>query len=185
MADPVILKTQRLVLRPPLPFDAPQIVERLGVKEVAWNLGRVPHPYSVTDAEDWLADIPMRWAEDTSYSFAITRETEGMMGCVSLRLLPMDVWEIGYWLGEPWWGLGYMTEAATALLNWAETDLNISRFASGHFTDNPASGRILTRLGFTLVGETELFGLARGKKAPCLRYTKGTDPELALKLVAH
>ena len=116
MADPVIIRTERLVLRPPLPQDAPHIVERLGAKDVAWNLGRVPHPYQMADAEAWLEKIPKSWAEDSSYSFAITHPIDGMIGCVSLRLLPFEVWEVGYWLGEEWWGLGYMTEAAAALL---------------------------------------------------------------------
>ena len=95
MADPVIIKTKRLVLRPPLPQDAPQIVESLGVKGVAWNLGRVPHPYLLEDAEAWLEKIPQSWSEDASYSFAITLPDDGMIGCVSLRLLPFEVWEVG------------------------------------------------------------------------------------------
>ena len=185
MADPIILKTRRMLLRPPFMDDAPQIAERVGLKEVAWNLGRVPHPYQVSDAEDWLQDVPSRWEEDTAYVLAMTRRGEGVMGCISLRLMPMDVWEIGYWLGKPWWGQGYATEAATALLDWAERELSISRFASGHFTDNPASGRILTKLGFIRAGETELYGPARGGKYPCVRYGKGIAPDLAVKLAAH
>lgn len=185
MADPIILKTRRLVLRPPLMEDAPQIAARIGVKEIAWNLGRVPHPYAISDAEDWLQHVPTKWDQDTAYVLAMTLQGEGVIGCVSLRLMPMDVWEVGYWLGKPWWGQGYTTEAATALMDWAERDMSISRFSSGHFTDNPASGRVLRKLGFTPVGEAELFGLARGQKSPCLRYTKGTEADLALKLVAH
>ena len=185
MADPVIIRTERLVLRPPLPQDASHIVERLGSKGVAWNLGRVPHPYQMADAEAWLEKIPQSWSEDSSYSFAITHPIDGMIGCVSLRLLPFEVWEVGYWLGEAWWGLGYTTEAAAALLHWAENERKIERCSSGHFTDNPASGAILRKLGFQPVGEASLFGLARGTDSPCIRYTKGTDPELALKLVAH
>lgn len=185
MADPIILKTERLLLRPPFMEDAPQIAARIGDKDIAWNLGRVPYPYQISDAEDWLQHVPQKWQDDTAYVMAMTLPEEGLIGCVSLRLKPMDVWEIGYWLGKAWWGLGYTTEAAAALLGWAERDLSISRFASGHFVDNPASGRILLKLGFTIAGETELYGLARGRKSPCIRYTKGTEPDLALKLVVH
>jgi len=185
MADPIILKTERLLLRPPFMEDAVQIAERIGDKDIAWNLGRVPHPYQVSDAEAWLQHVPAKWQDDTAYVMAMTLPDDGLIGCVSMRLLPMDVWELGYWLGKSWWGQGYATEAAAALLGWAERDLSISRFSSGHFTDNPASGRILLKLGFKMVGEAELFGLARGEKSPCIRYTKGTEPDLALKLVVH
>lgn len=185
MANPIILRTERLVLRPPLPDDAPQIAERIGVKDVAWNLGRAPYPYRQTDAEEWIERVPHGWDEETAYVLLITHETEGVIGCVGLDLKPMDVWEIGYWLGKPWWGRGYITEAAMAIMEWAESKMELRQFASGHFVDNPASGRVLKKLGFVPVGETELFGRARGRKDPCVRYSKGTDPELALRLAAH
>jgi len=71
------------------------------------------------------------------------------------------------------------------MMEWAENAMDLRQFASGHFTDNPASGRVLQKLGLVAVGETELFGLARGRKDPCVRYSKGTDRDLALKLAAH
>ena len=185
MANPLILRTERLLLRPPLPHDAPQIAERIGVKEVAWNLGRAPYPYQLSDAEEWLETIPKGWAEDTAYVLLITRPEEGVMGCVGLDLKPMDVWEIGYWLAKPWWGQGYITEAAEAVMDWAETAMLIEKFVSGHFVDNPASGRVLTKLGFSPVGQVHLYGKARGAESPAIRYTKGTDPDLALRLAAH
>ncbi len=185
MANPIMLRTQRLLLRPPLPDDVEQITERIGLKDVAWNLGRAPYPYQRTDAEEWLQRIPQGWAENTGYVLVLTRPSEGVIGCVGLDRKAMDVWEIGYWLGKPWWGRGYVTEAASALMKWAEEDMGIEQFASGHFVDNPASGRVLEKLGFKPVGETELFGRARGAKSLAVRYSKGTDPELALKLAAH
>ncbi|MEO0448813.1 MAG: GNAT family N-acetyltransferase [Pseudomonadota bacterium] len=185
MANPLILRTQRLILRPPLPNDVRQIAERIGQKDVAWNLGRAPFPYQIADAEEWLERVPKGWVEDTAYVFLLTRPEEGVMGCVGLDLKPMDVWEIGYWLAKPWWGQGYITEATQAVMTWAEETMTIRQFASGHFTDNPASGRVLEKLGFKAVGEVELFGKARGRKSPAIRYTKGADPDLALRLAAH
>ena len=69
MANPIMLRTQRLLLRPPLPDDVEQITERIGLKDVAWNLGRAPYPYQRTDAEEWLQRIPQGWAENTGYFF--------------------------------------------------------------------------------------------------------------------
>ncbi|NQY96278.1 MAG: GNAT family N-acetyltransferase [Henriciella sp.] len=185
MANPIILRTERLVLRPPLPQDAPYIAARIGVRDVAWNLGRAPYPYQLSDAEEWLERVPKGWVEDTAYVLVITEPEAGVIGCVGLDLKPMDVWEIGYWLGQDWWGHGYITEAARAVMDWAETDMGLQQFVSGHFTDNAASGRVLTKLGFEPCGEVELFGRARGRKSPAVRYTKGTDPVLALRIAAH
>lgn len=185
MADPVILETERLILRPPLPDDAAQIVELLSVKDVAWNLGTVPYPYSLDDANSWLAELPKRWAEDKGYIFAITQDGDRVMGMVSLMLRTAPVWELGYWLGKRFWHEGYMTEAAGGLMNWARADMGLTHFASGHFVDNHGSGRVLTKLGFRPVGEYDLFGLARGAKQRSLRYVLGTDPDLALRIVPH
>lgn len=185
VANPVILKTERLLLRPPLPDDAESIARYIGERDIAWNLGRAPYPYRLSDAEEWLTRIPKGWAEDTAYVFLITGQDNSVMGCVGLDLKPLDVWEIGYWVAKPWWGQGLVTEAATAIMAWAENTMQIDKFASGHFVDNPASGRVLEKLGFTAVGEVELFGRARGRKSPAIRYTKGADPDLALRLAAH
>ena len=185
MADPVIIRTERLVLRPPLPADAAEIASRIGIRDVAWNLGRAPFPYQISDAEAWVERVPQGWAQDSGYVLVLTHASDGVIGCVGLDRKPMDIWEIGYWLGKPWWGRGYVTEAASALMTWAQDAKGIEKFASGHFSDNPASGRVLIKLGFDPCGETEMFGLARGGKHPAIRYTKGTDPELALKLAAH
>lgn len=185
MADPVILETERLILRPPLPDDAAQIVELLNDKDVAWNLGTVPYPYGLDDAQAWLATLPKLWAEDNAYMFAITRDGEQLMGVVSLTQRTAPVWELGYWLGQAYWSEGYMTEAAGGLMNWARADIGLSQFASGHFIDNPASGRVLRKLGFRPVGEYDLLGRARGEKHRSVRYVLGTDPDLALRIMPH
>lgn len=185
MAEPVTLKTERLVLRLPEAADATQITQRIGERDVVWNLGRAPYPYQLSDAEEWIEKVPQSWKADSAYVFMLTTKTDGVIGCVGLDQKPENIWEIDYWLGKAWWGQGFVTEAASAVMHWAETERGLTAFASGHFTDNPASGRVLTKLGFEPVGETELFGRARGKTCPAIRYTHGADPDLALRLAAH
>lgn len=185
MADPVILQTERLVLRPPLPDDASDIVGLLGDKDVTWNLGSVPYPYALNDANDWLKKLPSWWAEDQGYVFAITRDGERLLGVVSLTQRTSPVWELGFWLGKPFWNLGYMTEAGAGLMHWAQNDMALTQFASGHFIDNPAAGRVLTKLGFEPIGDYAPFGRARGDKQQSRRYVLGTDPDLALRIVPH
>ena len=185
MTEPITLKTERLILRAPRPEDAVQIAERIGLRDVAWNLGRAPYPYQLSDAEEWREKVPHSWANDRAYVLMLTLPEDGVVGCVGLDRKPENVWEIGYWLGKPWWGQGYVTEASQAFMNWAETEKGLTSFASGHFKDNPASGRVLLKLGFEPVGEVELYGRARGKNVPAIRYARGTDPKLALALAAH
>ena len=185
MSQPAELATERLILRMPQPADADAITERIAIKDIVWNLGRAPFPYKRSDAESWLETVPKGWAEDTAYVFAITTADDGMIGSIGLDRHPEDIWEIGYWLAKPWWGQGLVTEAGQAVLAWARESQGIDQFMSGHFTDNPASGRVLVKLGFEPVGEIDMTGRARGVPAPCTRYVCGAPAEAALRLAAH
>ena len=185
MADPAILMTDRLVLRAPQPRDAAQITERVGLKDVAWNLGRVPYPYALSDAEAFIKHATEAWADNRGCIFMLEHPTDGVIGCTGLDLHGERYWEIGYWVGKPWWGQGFVTEAATAVMNWAENEMGFSEFVSGHFIDNPKSGRVLSKLGFKSVGLVEHMGAARGVLTPAMRYTKGAPDEIALKTATH
>ena len=180
------IRTGRLTLRPPAPDDLDRCAELLGDYEVAKMLSRVPYPYDLEQGRQYLERSAARWETfDTADELGFHVDHEGeMIGGVGFKKL-QETPEIGYWLGQDWWGPGYVTEAAQAVMDWAETEMDIEQFASGHFTDNPASGRVLRKLGFVPCGEVELYGRARDRKSPALRYTKGTDPDLALRLAAH
>lgn len=177
MTDFPILQTPRLQLRAPQMEDAPRITKYIGEKDVAWNLGRAPYPYKLSDAEAWLDKIRH---DESSFIFAAILPVEGLIGVVGLDAHPGPVWELGYWLGKPWWGHGYITEAAAAILDWAEQTHAIRAFVAGHYVDNPASGRVLTKLGFSPVGTRDMTGTARGFASPARRYTRGAPAELAL-----
>lgn len=185
MAHPAIVKTDRLILRVPLPEDAADIARHLGQKDVAWNMGRTPLPYAISDANAWIESTVSSWIHNTSYSFVITLTNDRLIGGISLDLLAENVWEIGYWIGVPWWGRGYATEAASAIIKWANLKHGLDAFVAGHFLDNPASARVLTKLGFEPVGEIDLPSRARGHSAPSLRYICGAHPEQALHLATH
>ena len=185
MTNTAILMTDRLVLRAPQPRDAAQIAERIGLKDVAWNLGRAPYPYAKSDAEAFIQHASDGWVNGSACIFMLEHPTDGVIGCTGLDCHDGKYWEIGYWVGKPWWGQGFVTEAATAVMNWAETDMGFTAFVSGHFTDNPASGHVLTKLGFRPVGVVEHMGAARGALTPAMRYTKGAPDEVALKTATH
>ena len=139
------LRTDRLVLRPFVRADIPALVPLIGAREVAATTLRIPHPYSASDAEVLFARIEtgdeVRWA--------ITLQPDGtLIGGIGLRLeRDHNRAELGYWLGVPYWGNGYATEAARAALRYGFGVLGLHRIQASHFSNNPASGTVLRKIG--------------------------------------
>ena len=97
-----------------------------------------------------------------------------IIGCTGLHRAPGKDWglvgdilEIGYWIGVPYWGRGYASEAAGAMIAWGFGQLNQTVLGAGHFADNPASRRILEKLGFTPAGQRRMTSAARGTEVDC------------------
>lgn len=154
------LCTPRFVLRPAQVGDAEPIARYLNDIAVAGNLARVPFPYHLSDARAWLrtrrAGLPV---EETN--FAIDLPGQGFAGHVGFhRGAPGPI--IGYWLGQPFWGRGIMTEAVIASLDWFFDASDAETVYSGVFHFNAASLAIQRKLGFTETGRSTLLCLARG-----------------------
>ncbi|MEO0549030.1 MAG: GNAT family N-acetyltransferase [Pseudomonadota bacterium] len=182
--NPIDIRTQRLRLRPPKHNDAEAVTALMSEKDISWNLGRAPYPYALHDAVDWIAQTAKARTEGTEYSLVIERAGEVIGSCgVSLHF---GQWELGYWIGKPYWGNGYVTEAARAVMDWAKNTLNADKFMAGHYTDNAASGTVLKKLGFKPVGEVSWHAKARGTKVPATRYIYGdASAEIALNWHTH
>lgn len=154
-----VLTTARLVLRAPEPTDAGAIARSLNDFAVAGNLARVPFPYTEEDAEAWLRtrrpDMP---ADQTNFAIVLDGRYAGQVGFSPGAKGPV----IGYWLGQPFWGQGIMTEAATACLDWFFSTQAAPIVYSGVFHFNAASLAIQARLGFTEIGRSSVLCLARG-----------------------
>jgi len=162
-----ILPSERLLLRPPEIADIPRLIMLIGDFDVSKNLGRVPHPYTQADARVYLERSARNRAEGTGFNFAITRKWDGAyIGGCGLHL-DHGVFEIGYWLGKPYWGKGYATEAARRLAGFAFHDLKAERLEAGWFHDNPASGHVLEKLGARANGTAPRDCLARGHAVYC------------------
>jgi ribosomal-protein-alanine N-acetyltransferase len=160
-----VLETQRLVLRAPRQEDVPQFVPLLGDYDVAKNLSRVPYPYSEEDGYSFVELARQKWTLKQDYCFCILRKADdAFIGICGVH--PERGWEMGYWLGKPYWGHGYATEAGTSLLGFGFDVLGADRLAGEWFHDNPASGRVLEKLGFRRNGETISNCLARGHQVP-------------------
>ena len=154
-----VLKTPRFILRQPAVSDAEPIARYLNDFAVAGNLARVPFPYHLSDANAWLKtrrpNLPI---EETN--FAIDLPGTGFVGQIGFHRGQTGT-IIGYWLGQPFWGRGIMTEAVIASLDWFFRATDADRVISGVFAFNQASLAIQIKLGFTQTGRSTLLCLAR------------------------
>jgi RimJ/RimL family protein N-acetyltransferase len=147
----LVLTTERLVLRPYGDQDIPRIEHLADNWNVAGKLGRMPHPYPEGAAAEFLALHDEKRAARQSFPFAITLDG-AFIGGMGLDLERSEEWELGYWLGEPYWGRGFATEAGRAVTGFGFGTLGLNHLVAGHFADNPASGRVLEKLGFRYTG---------------------------------
>jgi RimJ/RimL family protein N-acetyltransferase len=163
-----LLETKRLVLRAPALFDVDRIVPLASDYDVAKNLSRMPHPYFEYHAREFVENAAKGRAEGTDYNFAITRrDDDAYLGGIGVHKRDRGAFEFGYWLGKPYWRQGYATEAARRIVAFAFMELRLDSLIAGHFHDNPASGRVLEKLGCTPNGAGERDCLARGHAVYC------------------
>ncbi len=149
-----LLQTERLVLRPFALSDAADVQRLAGAREVADTTLGVPYPYEDGMAEQWIGSLPEHLASGTLLTYAVTDQDAGnLLGVVSLAVTPKHSRaEIAYWLGTPHWNQGYMTEAAGELIHYGFTAMGLSKITASHFARNPASGRVMQKLGMTPEG---------------------------------
>ena len=133
-----------------------------GDYDVASMTGTIPHPYSEQMAAEWISSA---LAGEEGVVFAIER-SGALIGCTGYRAFGGDHAELGYWIGKPYWGMGYATEAVRALILHAFETGGFAYLTAGHFSDNPASARIIAKFGFAPrgPGDARLRG-ARGEGA--------------------
>lgn len=137
------------------PADAAALSKHVGTYSVARNMSTIPHPYSLQDAEEWITTASSRTPQ-THFAIAIHDEVVGGIGVEvgeSGRLaVSAHCAEIGYWLGEWFWGRGIMSEALVALTEWAFTELGLVRLHAAVYARNPASARVLAKAGYEFEG---------------------------------
>jgi RimJ/RimL family protein N-acetyltransferase len=143
-------RTPRLVLRPGFPEDAPALAMAISDRAVVRNLAVVPWPYTLRDAEAFLA-CPRDPILPSLLIFERTNGAPNLVGSCGLGRRPSGAVEMGYWIARPYWGRGYATEACVALIDIART-LGLASLEGSHFLDNPASARVLEKLGFEPTG---------------------------------
>lgn len=173
-------RTQRLLLRPGWIEDAPALARAIGDEAVVRNLAKAPWPYSVADAEAYLG-LEHDPRHPGLLIFARTKGAPRLIGGIGIHPDEEGRRELGYWIARPYWGLGFATEAGRALLSAARDTLRLEPLVSGHFVDNPASGRVLRKLGFRPTGRVvKRLCVARGYAVDCALYEQAEAPCAAL-----
>ena len=176
---PPTLRTERLVLRPFAPEDAADVQRLAGAREVAATTLHIPHPYGDGVAEAWIATHAERFAEGRVLTLAITlRDGGAVVGAIGLTFnRAHHNAEMGYWVGVPYWGRGYATEAAAALLRYGFDVLGLHRVHATHLTRNPASGRVMQKIGMRHEGTMREHTLKAGAFEDLEKYGKlASDP---------
>jgi RimJ/RimL family protein N-acetyltransferase len=163
------LATARLVLRPSEAGDAARAFEIQSNPQVTLTLRIPSFPPARADLDAWFAGHEREWREGSAYRFAMLLDG-AMVGMVDLNEVAGGRAGLGYWLDQPYWGRGLTTEAAREVVRFGFETLGLREIFSGHFLDNPASGRVLLALGFRPDEESEVFSTPRGQMLPHRRY---------------
>lgn len=176
MSDIPTIETERLILRPFAPGDAAAVNRLVGDRAIADTTLNIPHPYREEMAVAWIETHRDTFVNERGVTFAIARKSDGaLVGAISLQGMSKGHQaELGYWIGKPFWQQGYCTEAGRAVLRYAFSDLGLIRVHACHLTRNPASGRVMQKLGMQHEGtrnkhtkkwdrfeDIELYGLLR------------------------
>lgn len=160
------IRTPRLTLRPPRNDDAASIAGLMNDFDVVRMLSSAPWPYSAESATEFL-ERTSQLAPEREQVFVAELDRVGAIGVFGLTRKDDPLTELGYWIGRPFWGCGFATEAASALMTWAAESWGLRALIAGHFADNTASGNVLCKAGFLYTGEVrQRFSRARGEPAP-------------------
>jgi RimJ/RimL family protein N-acetyltransferase len=137
-----------VVLRPFEPGDAPRVQLLAGERDVAETTAVIPHPYPEGAAAAWIARQAGDQAAGREYTYAITLSEDGLLvGAIGLRPAATEHEHLGYWIGRPYWGHGYATAAARAVIALAFSLLDLDLITASHLARNPASARVMEKCG--------------------------------------
>lgn len=168
------LRTPRLLLRAFTPQDAQRVFEIRSEFEVTRMLVFPAYPPVLENVAAWLREHAVEWRAGTAYRFAVVADGR-VIGCADVDEIQDGCGELGYWLERDCWGRGLASEAAGAVRDFATRTLGLRRLVAGHAADNPASGRILLRLGFRHVADRSRLYRSRGAEVVRREYVFDAD----------
>jgi RimJ/RimL family protein N-acetyltransferase len=173
------LETERLVLRSPQLADAAAIAALADNRKVAEMTASIPHPYRLEDAEAWIAGVPEK---TPGLAFALFEKKGGaFVGSCGFGIRDEAIPEIGYWIGEPFWGRGYATEAVRTMIDHVFTATDLDALAAACRVTNTASRRVLEKCGFQWTGAGLCRVRALGASVPSDRFRLDRRTWVALR----
>jgi RimJ/RimL family protein N-acetyltransferase len=179
--DRPVLVTERLVMRQPREADAPALVQLANNRRVAEMLARMPHPYGEREGRTFIA---LEKTRRTGAVYALTLSgSDTFIGCAGLNLTDRGL-ELGYWIGQPYWGRGFATEAAHALVDLAFDATPVAVLHASCRVINPASRRVIHKCGFQYAGQGMMNSLVAGQ-VPVERYRLDRRTWASLKAWVH
>lgn len=155
MTDLPVLQTRRLELRKFSTEDAADVKKLAGAEEIASTTLLIPHPYEENMARTWITSHLKKIDAGEEITYAITIKNRSLLvGAMSISQISREHerGELGYWIGKPFWCQGYCTEAAFEVLRYGFEQLKLNRVYATHFIRNPASGRVMQKIGMTCEG---------------------------------
>ena len=193
-----ILETERLILRPFSISDSERVRELAGNKDVYATTLNVPHPYETGMAGKWISSHLSQFYSGSGVNLAIVlKEAETLVGAIGLGAKPRHRRaELGYWIGVPYWGNGYCTEAAREVVQYGFEVLGYHKITSTHMKSNPASGRVMEKCGMIREGELVdqvykdgnfhtllVYGIRDSEQSlePNAQYARGSAQSLGMK----
>lgn len=157
MMDQPLLHSPRLLLRPFTLDDAKRVQMLAGDKRIADMTAALPHPYLDGMAEEWIGGHIAAWNARISVSYAIVlRQTQSLIGAISYVAMRDDEAEFGYWIGVPYWGCGYCTEAVATLIDFGFNTLGLAMQHARHLPDNTASSRVIIKNSLHYIGDVTM-----------------------------
>lgn len=166
----MFIRSERLFLRPGWPEDWQELLAGIGDEAVVRNLAKAPWPYTADHARDFAGRAQDARLPHFFVTLPSSSEPARIVGSIGLGHGEDGEVQLGYWVARDHWNRGYATEAARAVLRLARV-LGHRRVAANHFADNPASGRVLRKVGFKPTGRIEpRFSLARGTRVPAVLH---------------
>ena len=172
-AQQPILNTSRLILRSFTLDDAPVVQKLAGNSEIALNTLLIPHPYEDGMAEEWISTHKDQFESGKLANFAVVhRNSSCLIGSIGLTIYQEhEKAELGYWIGKSHWRNGYCTEAGKAIIRYGFDELKLNRIHAHHFSRNPASGRVMEKLGMQYEGCLRQHIKKRDKFMDCKMYS--------------
>jgi len=159
-----VLDTERLRLRPWHIDDAPRLAEIINDPRIFDTTERIPHPYSLAMAEEFISKKPEEFRAGDHVPFAIEIKADQLLaGAIGLTVNQTNQRaSLGYWLGVEYWSRGYVTEAAREILRYGFEDLALNRIEAQFLKRNPASGRVMAKAGMRFEAEFANYALKHG-----------------------